>query len=421
MIDYALWEGIENGATLPRTQVVDGVMTVLPITNVEEKRNKADLDTMSMNDLYNNLKVYEPEVKGMSSSNLNTQNMAFLSSKNNSTNAVVNTAQTVNTATKVSTTSTQVNVAFSINIDNLSDAVIYAFLASQPNSPQLAHDDLEQIYPDDIEEMDLRWQMAMECRAPRNQDFKHKESTRRSVPVETPASIALVSCDGLGGYDWSDQADEGRNYALMDYTSSSSNLKVSTNSTCSKTCLKTVKTLKSQNKQLLKDFKKSELMVLAYKRSLKSVEEKRKYFKKNEFIYLEDIKVLKVEIQMKEIFIGKLRRKLKVAQKEKDGVQLKVYKFENASKSLDKLIECQIMDNCKKGLGYESYNAVPPPYTGNFMPPKLELSFTGLDECVKPEVENSHDKSSEKKTKLLGRILMPQLLKNGCQMTRKKM
>ncbi|GKF01751.1 hypothetical protein Tco_0028674, partial [Tanacetum coccineum] len=59
------------------------------------------------------------------------------------------------------------------------------------------------------------------------------------------------------------------------------------------------------------------------------------------------------------------------------------------SKSLDKLIECQIVDNCKKGLGYEKYNTVPPPYTGNFMPLTPDLSFTGLDEFVnKPVVEN---------------------------------
>ncbi|GKG45739.1 ribonuclease H-like domain-containing protein, partial [Tanacetum coccineum] len=40
-----------------------------------------------------------------------------------------------------------------------------------------------------------------DCRDPRNQDYKNKESTRRTVPVETSTSIALVSCDGLGGYD----------------------------------------------------------------------------------------------------------------------------------------------------------------------------------------------------------------------------
>nr|GEU57589.1 hypothetical protein [Tanacetum cinerariifolium] len=53
-----------------------------------------------------------------------------------------------------------------------------------------------------------RGHFARECRAPRSQDTKHKESTRRTVPVETPALAALVSCDGIGGYDWSDQAEE---------------------------------------------------------------------------------------------------------------------------------------------------------------------------------------------------------------------
>nr|GEV37555.1 copia protein [Tanacetum cinerariifolium] len=121
----------------------------------------------------------------------------------------------------------------------------------------------------DMEEMDLRWQIAMltmrarrflkksgrkltindnetlgfdmskvecynchkrghfarECRAPRNQDNKHKESTTRSVPMETPASIALVSCDYLDGYDWSDQAEERPNYAFMAYTPSNENVK----------------------------------------------------------------------------------------------------------------------------------------------------------------------------------------------------
>ncbi|GJV06422.1 ribonuclease H-like domain-containing protein [Tanacetum coccineum] len=232
------------------------------------QKNKANLDTMSMDDLYNNLKVYEPEFKGMSSSSLSTQNIDFVSSSNNNTSS---TNEAVNTAHGVSTASTQVNVANSTNIDNLSDAVICAFFTSQPNSPQLVHEDLQQIHPDDIEEMDLRWQMAMltmrarrflkntgrkltvngnetigfdkskvECynchkrghfakeyRAPRNQDNKNKESSRRSVPVETSTSTALVSCDGLGGYDWSDQAEERPNYAPMAFLSSSPDSEVS--------------------------------------------------------------------------------------------------------------------------------------------------------------------------------------------------
>nr|GEU90207.1 putative ribonuclease H-like domain-containing protein [Tanacetum cinerariifolium] len=79
-------------------------------TNVVVLRNKVDMDTISMNDLYNNLNVYEPEVKRMSSSSSSTQNMAFMSSSNNntsSTNGAVNIAQAVNTTHGVSTACTQ--------------------------------------------------------------------------------------------------------------------------------------------------------------------------------------------------------------------------------------------------------------------------------------------------------------------------
>ncbi|GKG16944.1 hypothetical protein Tco_0361901, partial [Tanacetum coccineum] len=110
-------------------------------------RNKADLNTISMDELYNNLKVYEPEVKGMSSSSSSTQNIAFVSSSNNNTSS---TNEAVNTAHGVSTASTQFNAPYSTNIDNLSDAVIYAFLASQPNSHELVHENCESLLGIDL-------------------------------------------------------------------------------------------------------------------------------------------------------------------------------------------------------------------------------------------------------------------------------
>ncbi|GJX54018.1 hypothetical protein Tco_0282387 [Tanacetum coccineum] len=100
-------------------------------------RNKPKIDTLSLDDLYNNLKIYEPEVKGTSSLSSNTQNVAFMSSNNtSSTNGAVNTAHGVTTA------STQATVVNSTTIDNLSDVVICAFFASQPNSLQLDNEDL---------------------------------------------------------------------------------------------------------------------------------------------------------------------------------------------------------------------------------------------------------------------------------------
>ncbi|GJY65668.1 hypothetical protein Tco_0467906 [Tanacetum coccineum] len=96
-------------------------------------RNKQEIETISLDDLYNNLKIYEPKISGSSSTSQNPQNVAFVSS--NSTNSNSSTNEADNTAYGVSAAHTQSNPTSG---DNLSDAVICAFLASQPNSPQLA-------------------------------------------------------------------------------------------------------------------------------------------------------------------------------------------------------------------------------------------------------------------------------------------
>ncbi|GJX08122.1 hypothetical protein Tco_0196054 [Tanacetum coccineum] len=274
-------------------------------------RNNPEIDTLSLDDLYNNLKIYELKVKGTSSTTTHIQNVAFVSSNsNNNTNGAVNTAH------GTTTTSTQATAVNSITIDNLSDVVNCAFFANQPNSPQLDNEDLQQIHPDDLEEMDLRWQMAMLTmrakrflkktrRAPRNQENKNRENTRRVVPVETTTSNALISSDG-SSYDWSDQAEAGpTNFALMAYTSTSFNSEVSTDSNC-----------------------------------LESVEARLLVYKKNESVYEEDIKVLKREIHLREVAITELRRMLELAQKQKDEIQLTVENFKNSSKNLSKLIDC---------------------------------------------------------------------------------
>ncbi|GJX36117.1 reverse transcriptase domain-containing protein [Tanacetum coccineum] len=168
-------------------------------THVVVWRNKPDLDTMSFDDLYNNFKIVEQEVKGTasSSSSSSSQNMAFVSSPS-STNEV-NTAygtQVSHASTQVSTASTQVSTA------NLSDDTVYAFLASQPNGSQLVYKDLEQIHEDDIEEMDLKWQLALlsmrTIRGLRNQDSRNmnQDSSRRTVNMEETSSKAMVAIDG---------------------------------------------------------------------------------------------------------------------------------------------------------------------------------------------------------------------------------
>ncbi|GJR82042.1 putative ribonuclease H-like domain-containing protein [Tanacetum coccineum] len=124
-------------------------------THVVVWRNKSDLDTMSIDDLYNNFKIVEQEVKrtvtSSSNSNSSSQNMAFVSSPS-STNEVNTANVQVSTANSpVSTADTPDSTA------NLSDATVYAFLANQPNGSQLVHEDLEQIHEDDLKEMDLNF------------------------------------------------------------------------------------------------------------------------------------------------------------------------------------------------------------------------------------------------------------------------
>ncbi|GJR73596.1 putative ribonuclease H-like domain-containing protein [Tanacetum coccineum] len=359
-------------------------------------RNKPEIETLSLDDLFKNLKAYESEVKGTSNSIRNSHNVAFLSSSNtNSATRAVNTVQSVNIA------STQGTADSSTTVKNLSDAVIYSFFSSQPSISQLDNEDLQQIYPDDLEEMDLR--------APRNQDSRNREPTRRTVPVEENTSNALVSqCDGLG-YDWSDQTEEGpTNFALMAYSSTSSssstNSEVSNDSNCCSSCLECVKDLKEQNEQLVKDLRTTRISDVSYKTGLESIEARLLVFKKNESVYEEDIKLLKREIYLRDLDITELKRKLELATKEKDEVQLTVQKFENSSKSLSKLLDSQIMDKCKTGLGY---NAVPPPYTRNFMPPKPDLVYPSLDDFVdvnesvveKPIVETNEPKTARKENR----------------------
>ncbi|GJX85425.1 hypothetical protein Tco_0336199 [Tanacetum coccineum] len=188
-------------------------------------------------------------------------------------------------------------------------------------------------------------------------------------------------------------------------SSTSTNSEVSNDSNCCSSCLECVKDLKEQNEQLVKDLRTTRISVVSYKTGLESVEARLLVFKKNESVYEEDIKLLKREIYLRDLDITELKRKLELATKEKDEVQLTIQKFENSSKSLSKLLDSQIMDKCKTRLGY---NVVPPPYTGNFMPPKPDLVYPSLDDFVdvnesvsesvveKPTVETNEPKTARK-------------------------
>nr|GEW59289.1 hypothetical protein [Tanacetum cinerariifolium] len=159
-------------------------------------------------------------------------------------------------------------------------------------------------------------------------------------------------------------------------------------------------------------FKKSHLKIIAYQVGLESLEARIVVHQKNEAVYEEDIKLLKLDVQLRDIYIKEIQNQLESALKEKDDLKLKLEKFETSSNNLAKLIGSQLDANNKAGLGYGNHvngceandsksvsdkedspvnarfnksngnHAVPPPYTGNYMPPRADLSFVGLEDSV---------------------------------------
>ncbi|GKB42048.1 ribonuclease H-like domain-containing protein [Tanacetum coccineum] len=329
--------------------------------------------------------------------NTHVVNMAFVSSPSSTNDVKTANVQVSTASSSVSTDSTQDSTA------NLSDATVYAFLANQPNGSQLVHEDLEQIHEDDLEEMDLKWQLALlsmrarryyqrtgkkitingsdtagydkskvecfnchkmghfarECRSPRNQESmsrnhdngnRNQDSSRRTVNVEETSSKAMVAIDGAG-FDWSFMAEEEvtTNMALMAFSDS----EVYNDKTCSNTCLKSFETLKTQLDNLRVEFNKSEFNLATYKRGLASVEEQLVFYKKNEVMFSDQIDILKRDTSFKDSEINALKSEIEKLNKEKESNQIKIDKFENASKSLDKLIGSQISNNNRKGVGFE--------------------------------------------------------------------
>nr|GEX91643.1 uncharacterized mitochondrial protein AtMg00810-like [Tanacetum cinerariifolium] len=194
-------------------------------------RNRDDLNTMSLDDVYNHLKVYKPEVQKRAGSN--SQNMAFISSSNTiSRKSKVHTVQGVSTASaQVSTDSTDVATS------NLSYDNVCAFIDTQRNGSQIKYKDISQIDDDDIEEMDIKWNLALlSMRADRfwkktgkkitiqgsNRERKRerereKECYKKDPKVEEPAPKAMIAIDGIR-WDWSYMAEEDealKNHALV--------------------------------------------------------------------------------------------------------------------------------------------------------------------------------------------------------------
>nr|GEW82721.1 ribonuclease H-like domain-containing protein [Tanacetum cinerariifolium] len=288
-------------------------------------RNKPCIDTLDIDDLYNNLKVYEAHIKGSFGSSSNSQNAQGFSS--------------------------------------YADELMFLFLANQSSIPQLDKEDLEQIDQDNLEEIDLKWQVTMISM--RVKQFYKK--TRRNLEFNGKEPISF-------------------------------------------------------------DKKMLSVLIVIEEVTLPGIADQPK-------IQDTGVEMLGMQDTEEEIMVkGMQKRKmhkhwlsridlLDEALKEKEDLKAKLEKLETSSKNLTKLFDSQISAKVKTGLGYdrqfnekevldikdkevtdtvldnrssdeensvpndrfkkgEGYHAVPPPLTRNYMPPKLDMSFAGLDDSI---------------------------------------
>nr|GEZ44166.1 hypothetical protein [Tanacetum cinerariifolium] len=289
-------------------------------------RNKTDLEDKSLDDLFNSLKIYESEVKHSSSLGTESHNLIFVSST-----PADSTNDSVNAAVNVSAVGTKLSTSTLLNIDSLSNASIYSFFMAMltmrarkflqktgrnlgVNGPTSMGFDMAKV---ECYNCHRKGHFARECRSP-------KDSRRTAVAEPQRRNVPSYQAK-----------EEPTNFALVAFSSSSSN--------SSFDC----------------------------KTRLESVEARLLVYKQNESVLEENIKLLNIEVQLRDTALTTLRQKLDTTEKERDDLNL------NESWPPSNLYDRFVPSG--------RYHAVPPPVAGTFMPPKPDLVFH-----TPPFDENEH-------------------------------
>nr|GEV00412.1 hypothetical protein [Tanacetum cinerariifolium] len=329
----------------------------------------------------------------------------------------------------VPTASTTVPTA-SASVAILSQDTASAYIASQSSGSQIKFEDINQIDEDDIEEMDIKWSMALlsmradkfwkktgkkisiqgsdvagfdkskvecfnchkmghftrECRVPKSQERGRKDNYRQGSKAEEKTPKALMAIDGVG-WDWSYMANEGEDHALVADAKAPTEFalmantesKVFDNYLCSNDCKKNNDSLNSKIKDLTNELFKANNYIYHYKLAVAQLEGRLVEYKEREVKYIEKIRTLELYRESNLKCIKTLSKQLETLKLEKKGVDGKLAGLLKASKNLDNLIESQRSDKVKDGVGY---NVVPPPAADLYLSSKKDLSWIGLPEFV---------------------------------------
>ncbi|GJT29631.1 putative ribonuclease H-like domain-containing protein [Tanacetum coccineum] len=310
-------------------------------------RTKPGVDTLSFDDIYNNLRVFDYDIKGSTASSSSTQNVAFVSSESTNTTNDVSTAYGVSISSGYNSQKE--------GSSSYTDELKYSFFANQSSGPQLDHEDLEQVDEFDLDEMDLKWQVAMISmrlkkfykKTERRLQFDAKEPVGFDKTKEEPKALVTLDEDGV---DWTGHAeDEQENFALMAHSNSGSNTEVTS---CSKECEESYANLKKLYNEQREKLGVASIEIQAYTQALKKVEAQLVYHQQNQLIYEEKIKFVKIDLDDKTNVLTYRKKLLAEAVKEKEELKTKLENFQSSSKGLSKLLNSQMSTRDKSGLGY---------------------------------------------------------------------
>nr|GEV08281.1 ribonuclease H-like domain-containing protein [Tanacetum cinerariifolium] len=339
--DYPIWEVIQKGNGVSTEDANQKFLRSLLSSWSQVSlitRTKPRVDTLSFDDLYNNLRVFDSDVKGSTASSPSTHNVAFVSSDSTSSTNEVSTAYGVSTSS-----------SYNLQREGSSsytDDLMYSFFANQSSGLQLDYKDIKQLDEFDLEEIP-KGNQESKRRDAGNTGHKARDNERRHAKQDEPKVMVTIDGDSV---DWTGHAEDNtENYALMAFNSSNSGLDTEV-TFCSKECEQThAKLKKLYDEQQLID---ASIEIQAYTLALKKVEAQLACHQKNQLAYEEKIRFMKLDLDDKTNVHIYHKKLLAETKKEKEELKTKLENFQNSSKGLSKLLNSQMSAKDKYGLGY---------------------------------------------------------------------